>query len=363
MSEVGAGRILLGTGAAAPALAAAGGRCASRSSTSPALRATTRVRAFKDPALGTGRRAERRPGDRARGRRQTLGFSAGDGDRRSWRRRPRSGGSVALEIDDDGGGQATAAGDSLEASGGGGIDASSFEQGPGPSEGALIHRAAGKTMRVSFSGLEPLIDTAPAATLTISGTAGADAITIDNGVSTADGRVRVNAPTFVESIEFANKTSVTVNGDPAPADTGVDTVTMTSTDVPTGLDNLTVDTGGDAGETIFPDGTVLTGVVVHLISTAGDLRDNTGSTDIVAEGLGIEAGTGVGTTPGPPPLNLTGITCACERFEAETSTGGIQLGHTGDAPVRVGGVTSAISGINVATSGGVQLTSEGGYRT
>ena len=86
---------------------------------------------------------------------------------------------------------------------------------------------------VRYSNLEPITDTAPAATFTIVGTAGLDTVTITDGPA---GTTTVSSPTF-ESVTFANKTSVTFDGlgggdtvvvnNPTPA-TGLGTFIITN---------------------------------------------------------------------------------------------------------------------------------------
>jgi hypothetical protein len=66
-------------------------------------------------------------------------------------------------------------------------------------------------LSIRYSKLEPVVDTGPAATFTINATDGANTITFDNGVLNGDGVVRVAIDAF-ESISFANKTSVVING-------------------------------------------------------------------------------------------------------------------------------------------------------
>jgi uncharacterized repeat protein (TIGR01451 family) len=84
---------------------------------------------------------------------------------------------------------------------------------------------------VRYSNLEPITDTAPAATYMIVGTAGLDTVTITDGPG---GTTTVSSPTF-ESITFANKTSVTFDGLG-----GGDTVVVNNPTPATGLTSLII---------------------------------------------------------------------------------------------------------------------------
>src|SRR5438094_967636 len=118
----------------------------------------------------------------------------------------------------------------------------------GPDSGSIEHARGSDTLSVAYSGLEPLVDTVAAANLTVDYGGGNDTITIDDGVAAADGRLRVDTPT-TEEIEFANKTSVTINGNG-----GTDTVAIDNTETATGLTGtMTVNTGTEVGESISVD--------------------------------------------------------------------------------------------------------------
>src|SRR4051794_9094680 len=104
--------------------------------------------------------------------------------------------------------------------GGGGVDAlhvtggradTSAARFAGPDSGAVEATRGSDELVVGYAGLEPLVDTVPAMNLTVEYDGADDAITIDDGVSVGDGRLRVDTPT-TEEFEFASKTNVTVNG-------------------------------------------------------------------------------------------------------------------------------------------------------
>ena len=99
---------------------------------------------------------------------------------------------------------------------------------------ADLHREAG-TQTIDFAGIAPITDTVVAATLTINGSAGADAIAVtDGGLVNGFQTTQVSAATF-ESIRFANKTTVTINGNG-----GADTLAFNNPTPATGLSTLAV---------------------------------------------------------------------------------------------------------------------------
>lgn len=82
-----------------------------------------------------------------------------------------------------------------------------------------------------YTNLEPITDTAPAVTLMINGTAGADTVTVSDG---AGNTTTVSSPSF-ESVTFANKTNVVFDGLG-----GGDTVTFANPNPATGLSSFIV---------------------------------------------------------------------------------------------------------------------------
>ena len=219
--------------------------------------------------------------------------------------------AVAIPITyDGGGGQNT-----LTLSGG---TATSDTYAPGPAAGSGTSQIVlgGVTQTVSFMNLAPVFDTV-AGPLTVSGTNGNDAIAYSAPANPADqGLVSVNDQ---ESIEFANKTGLTIN-----TLNGTDAVSINNTTAQTGLTGITVN-GGDpgAGDTLTVSGT--TGADTVNYSPTG-VGAGTVAVDalptVTFAGIGSVAYNGDGgndaltvTTPGTPTssppaaaLPLTDIT-------------------------------------------------------
>jgi hypothetical protein len=117
----------------------------------------------------------------------------------------------------DGGGDPA---DALEILGGTANDLT-YTAGATHDAGTLTYTGDAGTLTVAFAGIAPITDTVAAATLTILGTAGADAILVtDGGLVNGFQTTQVSAPGF-ESIRFTNKTAVTINGNG-----GADTLTF-----------------------------------------------------------------------------------------------------------------------------------------
>ncbi|MGE0755391.1 MAG: beta strand repeat-containing protein, partial [Pirellulaceae bacterium] len=87
-----------------------------------------------------------------------------------------------------------------------GATVGNYSPGPAAGQGRLTHVAGGLTMTVDILNLEPVIDLVPG-TLTVNGTDLAN--TIDYRANGANGLVSVDE---FETIEFNNKTNVTLNG-------------------------------------------------------------------------------------------------------------------------------------------------------
>jgi hypothetical protein len=94
---------------------------------------------------------------------------------------------------------------------------------------------------LTYTGLEPIIDTVAASSLTVNGTSGNNTISILNGTSADQILVQVDA---FETIEFKNKTSLVIN-----ALGGADTININFTQLATGLSNIIVN--GADGTDIF----------------------------------------------------------------------------------------------------------------
>ena len=101
-------------------------------------------------------------------------------------------------------------------------------------------------------------------------------------------------------------------------------------------------------------------IVVKHLSTTGTVTlvaketitegGNDAAADIIAGQLVLSAGAGIGTAQ-------NAIETQVAQIEAETVTGGIALSNLGS--VVVGGITNAVSGLSVSTSGDISFTASG----
>jgi trimeric autotransporter adhesin len=140
----------------------------------------------------------------------------------------------------DGGGDPA---DALEILGGTANDLT-YTAGATPDAGTLTYTGGAGTQTIDFAGIAPITDTVAAASLTIFGTPGADAIAVtDGGLVNGFQTTQVSAPTF-ESIRFANKTTVTIIGNG-----GADTLTFNNPTPAAGLSTLNVTNVGAVTQT------------------------------------------------------------------------------------------------------------------
>jgi hypothetical protein len=253
-------------------------------------------------------------------------------------------------IDYDGGLQDGDPGDSLVVEGGS-ADSGSYSAGALPSSGTITKARDGLTQTIRYTGLEPVVDTGAATNFTITATSADESIGLDNGTTGADGLIRVTGSDF-ESIEFSNKTNVTINGG-----LGDDTFTPNVTDTATGLSTLTVNTGSEAGDTIDFTGP-LTQPGVHLtLNSAGDIRDDQSSTaDVTSADLVATASSGIGVAGATDTLEIDTPT-----VEASSTTSGIRL--LDSQAMTIGGLTPSVTGIDAGTSGDVFLKTGAGSIT
>ena len=166
-------------------------------------------------------------------------------------------------------------------------------------------------LRIIYSNIEPITDVAPVTNYTIDATATDDLINIiDGGVFSGDTLTQVNSsnspsPTF-ESISFANKTNVIVNGKG-----GSDTITLNNPNPATGLATLTINGGNGSNSYIVTASPP--SVTVNINGGAGDdtltVNDRAGLLDnlrYVPTGPG--AGQVINDTAGVPVVNnFTGV--------------------------------------------------------
>src|SRR5262245_60016302 len=134
--------------------------------------------------------------------------------------------------------------DALEILGGAANDLT-YTAGATHDAGTLTYTGDAGTQTIAFAGIAPITDTVAAASLTIFGTGSNDAIAVtDGGVVNGFQTTQVSAPTF-ESIRFANKTTVTINGNGGAADT----LTFNNPTPATGLTTLNVTNVGAVTQT------------------------------------------------------------------------------------------------------------------
>lgn len=163
-----------------------------------------------------------------------------------------------------------------------------------------------------YTNLEPITDTAPAASFTINGTAGPDLVTFSDGPG---GTTTVSSPSF-ESVTFANKTNVVFDGAG-----GDDSVSFNNPNPATGLTSLIVTNVG----TVFQ------------------------SAAIKYPSLGVNA-TGL--------VSLQDLTNDVDRVEITTQNGTINY-HDADDLI-VGGVSPSLAGVRAVQSGHVGVQTMAG---
>lgn len=166
-----------------------------------------------------------------------------------------------------------------------------------------------------YTNLEPIVDTTPAANLTIAGTAGPDTVTIDDGPG---GTTIVSSPSF-ESVTFANKTDVVFDGLG-----GGDSVSFNNPNPATGLTELIVTNVGTVTQT-------------------GAIR---------YPSFGVNASGAV---------SLGGIANDVDNFEATTQNGNVVFLDADD--LTIGGVDALLSGVRVTTAGSLDIRTQTGNLT
>ncbi len=148
----------------------------------------------------------------------------------------------SIPITYDGGGSGS---DSLTLTGGTALS-DVYTPGPGAGAGSNVLTFGAGTEQIYFTNLSPVLDlvTGP---LTINGTAADNAINYSQGSVAANGLVTIDS---FESIEFSNKTTLTIN-----AGAGSDAIDLNDPTAPTGLTGITIN-GGDptASDTLTVNG-------------------------------------------------------------------------------------------------------------
>jgi hypothetical protein len=155
---------------------------------------------------------------------------------------------------------------------------------------------------ITYTNLTPIIDTAPAANLTIQGTTGADTVNVvddPNGTENGFQATEVNSPSF-EKVDFANKTHVTVvtgptagsvvNVQSTPA--GVTTSVLDKAAATVNVGSKAPATGGTVDAIAGPLAvTNSVGKGTLNVDDTGSSRDKTGYlTDSSVTGLGMAGG-------------------------------------------------------------------------
>ena len=125
----------------------------------------------------------------------------------------------------------------------------SYSVGPNNGMGTSVIAGPSGTQHVYFENIEPVLDLVPAGVLNVNGTNSDNAINYSQGSVATRGLVTIDNQ---ETIEFANKTSLIVNGQ-----NGSDTFNLNNSSTPTGLTGITIN-GGDptaGSDTLIVNGT------------------------------------------------------------------------------------------------------------
>ena len=139
--------------------------------------------------------------------------------------------------------------------------------------GTNVITNASTTQAVTFTGIESTLSTIPlTSSLTVNGTSSSEAITYQQGTTSANGKVTVGS---YAPIEFSNKTSLTINGVG-----GSDTVDLNNSSKPTGLTgSITIDsipalTSLPSGAALWLDASKLNLANGATVATLSDLSGN-----------------------------------------------------------------------------------------
>jgi hypothetical protein len=195
-------------------------------------------------------------------------------------------------------------GDKLEVIGGASSE-TSYWMGPTLDAGRIHNAHNGVTQKIEFTGLEPVNDTVGAANFTFTAPVGATIINVVDGpiVGVQTTQINDGGTGAFESLNFANKTNVTINGG-----SGVNTINVNIPTPAAGLTNLTVNTGGQAGDVINA-GVVNVSGLVTLTNTAGAVNVNGGPGITANSGIEITAGTTLTLNGGlSSPSSFIGLT-------------------------------------------------------
>lgn len=142
-----------------------------------------------------------------------------------------------------------------------------YTPGPAVHQGRLFYDGATSDMTIDFLNLEPVVDLVVAANLVVNGTNVPNTINYEQGSVATRGIVRVDE---FETIEFENKTLLTINGLG-----GEDNIVLDNANIPSGLTGIVAD-GGAGNDTITALNLPIAGAFVGTTLTGGtgdDLLD------------------------------------------------------------------------------------------
>ncbi len=176
-----------------------------------------------------------------------------------------------------------------------------YSVGPNAGEGSSAIGDGAVSQNVYFQNLEPVLNNVPAASFTVNGTTAINTISSIVGpgggpFTGATGKITVDG---FESIEFNNKTSLTINGFG-----GNDTISLNNPSNPTGLTGITI-LGGDPA---LPPGDTLhylgAGSIQPSAAGAGTITA-TGLPSVSFSGIEVAAVAGYTLTPGVAGVLVT----------------------------------------------------------
>ncbi len=226
-----------------------------------------------------------------------------------------------------------------------------YSVGPNNGEGHDVIVGGGVTQTIDFQNLAPVIDTVPSASLTVNATPASNAINYANandGV-TGNGLITIDNQ---ESLEFANKTALTINGE-----AGDDTINLNYQPTaggpanPTGLTSISVNSG---------DPTASDKLIVNGINGEDDFFAVTPN--------GTGAGSIGDTNPNFVPvtftntenLSLVGQSAENDSFQFNGTTGNDTFELSPGATSDSGAVTGFKAGGNGFTFTPIQFSGMGG---
>jgi hypothetical protein len=229
-----------------------------------------------------------------------------------------------------------------------------YTPGPAAGQGTDIQFYGAVLQEVTFANLTPFINLVPAASLTVDGTNADNAINytagpnsgITNGLNPAGlntGQVSVDG---FESTEFANKSTLIINGL-----AGSDTFNLNNPTTPAGLTGITVNGGdptgtGAGGDTLVANGTA----AINFAPTGPDAGTITGTGPVniafaTIEQVQINAGNGhtlTETTPNNNELTEVILNPSASAF-GETGTIQAQNGSLNLVPLTYTNLNSPLS--------------------